>query len=74
MARFDRAFKQPFEIVAIRYSSERGDCSIIFNKNTEKYFVGIGLTIENIKYGGEYGCKEFATEEDAYNMLYNLVD
>jgi len=74
MARFDKAFKQPYEVIATRFSQDRGDCSIIYNKNSEIYYIGIGINVDNIKYGGDYGVRESATKEDAYNELYALTD
>jgi len=74
MGMYDRAFKQPYEVIATRYTQERGDVSIIYDKNTEVYFIGIGINLDNIKYGGEFGVREAVTEEDAYNELYSLTD
>lgn len=74
MSKFDRAFKQPYELVSTRYSQTRGDISIYRDRNREVYIVGINLTLENIKEGGEYGVREFITRDDAYNYAMSLAD
>ena len=74
MGRFDKAFKQPYELVATRLHSRGNAVNIYFNKNTERYIVGIDVTLDNINIGGNFGVREFSTKEDAYNELDNLVN
>jgi len=74
MSRFDRALKDPYELITTRFSQTRGSIGIIYNKNTEIYLVGIGLTLENVKEGGPYGVRESRTREDALNEMYNFLD
>ena len=74
MSRFDRPLKQPYEIIATRVSVTRGTVTIIHDKNSEKYYTGIELTLENIGEGGPYGCIESSCKDDAYNDLSNLIE
>jgi len=74
MSRFDRPFKNPYELVSTRFSPTRGDVAVIYDKNSEIYLVGIGLTLDNVQEGGPYGSREAYTREDAMNEMYNLID
>ena len=72
--RFDKAFKQPYEMVTTRFSQLRGNCSIIYDKNKEKYYIGVGINLNNIKDGGPYGVKETSTKDDAYIELDYFIE
>ncbi len=64
--------RQPFELHTSRPSS-KGGVAIIEDIDSEMYYVGIKLTVENIN-NPPYGVFTFYDEQDALDQFYDMVD
>ena len=74
MSKHDKPLKQPYNIIAAKYCNIRGLVSIIYDQNSEEYYTGIGITIDNISTGGPYGVITSVDEQSAYDVLYRYLD
>ena len=60
--------KQPYELLAMR-ATARGMVAVIHDRDENIYYVGVGLTIGNLKEGGPYGCRTYYDKEEALEQI-----
>lgn len=67
------ARKQPYRKGSSRVNMSTGHVyTIIIDDDEQIFYVGRGLTIENLNEGGPYGCYTFYDREEAADKLSEL--
>jgi len=70
--RGDMARKQPFKLVRHKLNSSGMMVAMIQDIDTDVWYVGIGLNVENIN-NSPYGCRTYYDEDEAeqdYHEVY----
>jgi len=74
MYRGPSARKQPYEAISQRFCMATGKMvNIIHDRDEDIWYVGTGLTIENLNEGGPFGCHTFYCVDDASDKQMQMV-
>jgi len=65
--------KKPFELKQHKLNSSGLMVAVIEDIDTGVFYIGVGLTVDNVNEGGPWGCRTYYDEDEAmddYHTVY----